>query len=173
MVEWAPPIFAIIGIGASTSYLFLKQKIRIRRIIPAISISTIIGIWLILLLLGSVAGESIWLSQATYEGATNGLVSVPGFQQSTSWLQQHMNTTETGATDLAPFFSFYTGRFFYDWGYIEELAESAHISIRQELMSLHIKYLVLRDFFIAQNNLNLTLFVKVQEFTGYTIYATG
>lgn len=176
MVEWAPPIFAFIAIGASASYVFMKQRMHLDRLIPRISVSTIVGIWLITLMLGSVAvqfSSHSLLYPVAYEGPNYGLGSVSGFEQSISWLHQNMKITDIGATDLAPFFSYYTDRLFYDAGYMQQLATAGHISLREELLTQHVKYVVLTDYYILQSNLDLTSLFKVQEFTGYTIYATS
>ena len=169
-VEWAPPLFTIIGIGTSTFYVFLKRRIRLQRIL-SVSMVTIVGIWLVLLLLGSVVAEIPTFSPANYEGPTqpcNCFISVTGFQLSTSWLQQHMNQTEIGVTNQAPSFTYYTGRFFYDWGYVLDLATTRHISTNDAFMLLHIKYVVLDDYFVNVNNINLSFLVKRQQFNGYT-----
>lgn len=166
MVEAAPPLFGFVGIGISRLFEFMKTRIHIRRTLY-VSMSMIVGIWLVLLLLGSVAAEIPAFSHTYYEGQSYGLVSVTGFQLSTSWLRQHMNRTEIGVTDLAPFLTYYTGRFFYDWTYVLEVAAARHISIKEALTLLHIKYAVFRDYFAKANNINFAFLMKVQEFSGY------
>jgi 4-amino-4-deoxy-L-arabinose transferase-like glycosyltransferase len=175
MVEWVPPLFAIIGIGVSTFFVFLRTRIsfrlletqiRLRRKL-AVSMSAIVGIWLVLLLLGSVAAEIPALSPASYEGPSYGFISVTGFQLSVSWLHQHMNRTEIGVTDMSPFFTYYTGRFFYDWGYVLEVAAARNISTNDALILLHVKYAVFSDYFVKANNINLSFLMKAQEFNGY------
>ena len=175
MVEWAPPLFAIIGIGVSTFFVFLRTRIsfrlletriRLRRKL-AVSMSAIVGIWLVLLLLGSVAAEIPAFSPTSYEGPSYGFISVTGFQLSVSWLQQHMNRTEIGVTDMSPFFTYYAGRFFYDWGYVLEVAAARNISTNDALRLLHVKYAVFSDYFVKTNNINLSFLMKVQEFNGY------
>jgi hypothetical protein len=119
------------------------------------------------LLFASVAAEIPAFSPTYYEGQSSGFVSITGFQLSVSWLQQHMNRTEIGVTDLAPFFTYYTGRFFYDWMYLLEVAATRHILIKEALTLLHIKYAVFRGFFVKANNINFAFLMKVQEFSGY------
>jgi 4-amino-4-deoxy-L-arabinose transferase-like glycosyltransferase len=168
MVEWAPPLFAIIGIGVSGFFGYLKtRRIRRHRIL-SVSISAIVGIWLILLLMGSFAAETQTLAADSY---TPILGSVDGFQLSVSWLQQHMNQSEIGLTDIPPYFSYYTHRFFYYWDYLLQVAAARNITIKDAMTLLHIKYAVFRNYFVQVNNIkNLTFLVSVQEFNGYSIY---
>jgi 4-amino-4-deoxy-L-arabinose transferase-like glycosyltransferase len=165
MVEWAPPLFAIIGLGVSNGFDFLKHReTRLGRVTRGLLVS-IVAVWLILLIVGSLMTEIPTFSP-TYYGFN------PGFQSSVSWLTNHMTTTDVGVADIPPYFMYYTNRFFYDWNYVRYLAAERNLSIQEVFAELHVKYAVFMDSFVSNNNINSLKFLNpIQSYNTYTIYA--
>lgn len=164
MIEWIPPLMAFVGVGVSSIFSFLKNRIPKLRWLFA----TGVGIWLITLLMGSLALSIPALSFAAYQ---NAVISQDGFHNTVSWLEQHMSASDIGLSDISPYFAYYTHRYFYDWEYVISESRARGLSIQQFINTLHIKYAVLRTPFAANNGIATMPFLKpIQEFTGYTIY---
>lgn len=168
MVEWAPPLFALIGIGASPFIESIKTSRSLVGRISSISVSTLVGVWLIVMLLTSTAAGISAFSPTSYG---NVLGSVDGFRNSVSWLNQHMNQTEIGVTDIAPYFSYYTQRFFYNWEYVMQVAAQNHIMIKDALIQLHVKYVVFRNYVAKVTGVaNFGFLVPLQSYSEYSIF---
>jgi 4-amino-4-deoxy-L-arabinose transferase-like glycosyltransferase len=162
MIEWLPPILAFVGIGASSLLSTLKPRMPSLRWVLGAGVA----IWLIFLLLSSIAVES---QNVSFE-RDHSPVAEQGFTEVVAWLHQHMNSSDTGVTDLPPFVSYYSRIVFYDWGWATSgVAEGRGMTLQQFLHALKAKYAVFRH--VPNSSLEkLSFLVKVTDFGGWTIY---
>jgi 4-amino-4-deoxy-L-arabinose transferase-like glycosyltransferase len=160
MIEWLPPILAFVGIGASSVLSMVKARMPSVRWILGAGVA----IWLIFLLFSSIAVET----QNVSVERDHSPVAEPGFTQMVVWLHQHMNSSDTGVTDLPPYVSYYSGTVFYDWIWATSVAQERGMTSQQYLHALKAKYVV---FFHVPTSLDkLGFLVRVTDFGGWTIY---
>jgi 4-amino-4-deoxy-L-arabinose transferase-like glycosyltransferase len=133
-VDWFMPLALVAGIGFDNLIRLFDRHPYLRRLVLGLAV-----IWLI--------GLSYTAIQGSYQdisGNADGFKD-NGFLQAVSWAQSNMNVTDLGASDLPPYFAYYTHRNFVLLAGSADLLtipESRGIPLGRYFSQLGVKYVI-------------------------------
>jgi len=159
-VEWAPPLAAFVGLGATRLQQHLSSKERIMA-------------WtLIYLSFGTMLVSAVNASLADIPRQEGFIRSYDEFKEVSNWLVTNTDRSVIGATDIGPYLSYATNRLFYDTTWIDRESTAKGLTRIQFMKKLGVRLVVVRSDYAHEFRLseepNLML---IKSFPNYLVFS--